>query len=139
MAKPDDGLRAIFHEKLKPFHMVAIETGMTTQGVPDSNGCFNGVDFWVEMKATKAFAVRFRPMQIGWIERRLRCGGHVFVATRQRHKNVDCLWLLRGSAAKELATGASLRSLKASYILGCWHGGPQEWPWNLVKSLLLNG
>jgi hypothetical protein len=144
-SKPDDGLRRIFKAELEvlQFHCQSVETGGTGQGIPDTNYCVEGVEGWIEFKATDGHAVTLRPEQIGWIERRLRHGGRVWIAVRQRHDGgprrgaaVDALHLLPGHVAR----AARLGGLRASEVVanraGLWQGGPSRWDWSEVAQIL---
>jgi Holliday junction resolvase len=105
MSKADDGLRQVFTTHIVA-HWQAIETGGTGKGVPDLNGCRGGVDVWIEMKRARHWTVpEMKPEQVGWIERRERNGGRVFVAVRRAH---DELWLLKPGAARLLIGGTRL-------------------------------
>lgn len=53
-------------------------------GVPDINGCANGIEFWIEAKIGTSGAFEIRPAQIAWLTRRYNRGGRVFVAVRER-------------------------------------------------------
>jgi hypothetical protein len=70
-------------------------------------------------------------MQVGWIERRLRAGGRVFILVRRAR---DELWLLPGRSARKLST----RELKLNSLapLGKWEGGPRGWDWKKLAELL---
>lgn len=136
----DGGLRKIFRAHLPMFHWVSVETGLIEQGVPDSNACCSGVEFWIEYKLSTTNAVHLRPEQIGWHERRFRAGGHTFVAIRFRHsggprKGVarDCLYIYRGAAVRSLAlSGLSVTPLVR------FDGGPARWDWTRLRELLLS-
>lgn len=139
---PDDGLRKLFHDNLRAgWHWQTIETGMTSKGVPDSNYCCRGFDGWVEMKATKEWAVTLRPEQVGWLDRRARNGGRVFVAVRRhctagpKRPAADELWLCSGHYARELKDHG-LRGCPPAAVLGVWPGGPGAWGWDEVARLL---
>lgn len=160
----DDGLRGLFRKHIPPpVDVLTVETGLTTQGVPDSNYCFpralGGIEVWVEHKSVRrGFAVRMRPEQVGWIERRVRHGGRVFVAIRRRLDGgrrveaCDELWLYRGAGAEHLQRhglapayhalrgdperrSGSRPSLPSAYV-GSWGGGPGRWPWSVVRRAL---
>ena len=144
--KPDDGLRPIMKRNLEllRFHCQSIETGGTGQGIPDTNFCCDGVEGWYECKATTGWTVDLRPEQIGWIERRLRCGGRVFVAVRRRHLGgarrgaaVDELHLLPGHVARAARLSGLRDPEVRSAALGCWVGGPSRWDWQSVAAALL--
>ena len=143
--KPDDGLRRLFKTELEmlQFHCQSVETGGTGQGIPDTNFCCRGVEGWIEYKATDGHAVTLRPEQIGWIERRVRCGGRVFIAVRRRHEGgarrglpVDELHLIPGYAARQARLGGLRDPEVLSARLGLWQGGPSKWCWAEVAECL---
>ena len=76
-------------------------------------------------------------MQIGWILTRIRHGGIVFIAVRRRNKTDDELWLIHGKAIR-LLTNSSLNELPNSSIAGQWAGGPANWDWDNVLTILIN-
>lgn len=132
----DGGLRQLFKKHLPEFHWQAIETFITGSGVPDINGCLDGVEVWIENKFAKGkrrIRVSVSPAQVGWIEQRLRHGGRVFIAVRYTTAKLDTLYLLHGSAARELASGTAPEAI----AIGAWDGGPARWGWGKVKDLLL--
>ena len=137
----DGGLRKIFHSKLPDIHWQAIETGSTGKGIPDSNGCYQGVEFWCEFKKTSANVVNLSPEQVGWILRRKRAGGNVYIAVRKkrsqsvRREACDELWLFSGIDAAHLKEGG----LKSNLVLplGIWRGGPNKWDWQAVKKQII--
>jgi hypothetical protein len=136
----DDGLRKIFHTNLRKFHWQAIESGLTGGGIPDSNFCIEGIEGWVEHKATATLSVPLSSDQVGWHLRRFRAGGRTFIAVRMRHSGgprkgfpVDRLYLYPGEMAKSLYV-SGLRTKP----LGQWEGCPAHWDWNAVGKLLRN-
>ena len=131
-ARADGDLRRLFRAPLSEFHWVSIETGTCAPGTPDSNYCCRGAEGWVEFKATAGWAVPLRPAQIAWLDRRGRAGGRGVVAVRRRTADADELWLLDGSAARQLRAGG----LRGSQALGAWGGGPTGWDWSSVAQLL---
>jgi hypothetical protein len=144
--KPDDGLRALVHRNLPQFHWQSVETGAISSGVPDSNYCFQGVEGWVEMKATDGWAVTLRPEQIGWIARRVRAGGRVHVMVRRRHSGgarrgppVDELWVIHirhDEDIRYLKLGGLRHAEKMATTL-VLTGGPARWLWGSVAVALL--
>jgi hypothetical protein len=124
----DGNLRLLFRQNLPEMHWQSVETGAVGPGVPDSNYCYKGAEGWVEFKVTSGWAVTLRPAQIGWLLRRARAGGRVFVAVRQR----DTLWLAAGGAAVALREAG----LRGAPTLGHWEGGPSQWPWTKIRRLL---
>ena len=128
----DGSLRRLFRENMPEVHWQSIETGMTGRGIPDSNGCYLGSEFWVEFKwIPSGWRVPLRPEQIGWLLTRSRHGGSVFVAIRK----ADELWLLNGGAARDLKDHG-LRKCPPEAVLGVWPGGPTRWPWGEVLAHL---
>lgn len=129
----DGNLRSLFQKNLRLVHWQSIETGMTGRGVPDSNGCYQGAEFWVEFKQTGGWNVTLRPEQIGWLDRRARCGGNVYIAVRRkcdegpRRDAADELWIFHGRDAIAVAAGG-LRSTTAP-LVGFYTGGPTLWNW----------
>jgi len=136
----DGGLSKLFQEHLRDIHWQRVETWSTGFGVPDLNGCGNGVEFWIECKQTDGCKINLRPEQIAWAMRRMRAGGRVYIAVRRKHAGgkrkggaIDELWLYPGSAAQALAVNrmALVRSV------GFWPGGPARWPWPIIRKTLL--
>lgn len=151
----DGGLRKLFREHVPQFDWCSIETGPATGGVPDSNYCAPrpdtgrakdawvglGIEGWVEYKQTGGWAVTLKPEQVGWICRRVRYGGRVWIAVRQqapagpRREARDALWLVPGRYARE-ARELGLRGLAGALACPAWQGGPARWPWAEVARLL---
>jgi hypothetical protein len=128
----DGSLRQIFRKYLPHFDWQAVETGLTGRGIPDANYCYKGIEGWIEYKQTQANAVGIRPEQVGWIERRVRHGGRVFIATRHQSKDRDDLYLFSGEHArnlKDMGLKCQKQLLKASK-------GPKHWPWDIIGELL---
>jgi hypothetical protein len=128
----DGRLRQLFKAHLPEMDWVSIDV-TSGRGVPDSNACFKGVEFWIEHKATKGRRVIMRPEQVGWIERRMRHGGRVFISVRRFNSRVDELYLLWGASARFLARG----EWPEVAALGHWAGGPSKWNWLEIKEILL--
>lgn len=141
MSRLDGGLRTLFRERLPQVHWQSIETGSTGRGIPDSNGCYRGCEFWVEFKQTQGYAVTLRPEQVAWIFRRARAGGKVIIAVRRqctagpRRSGADELWLLDGFYAREVRQHG-LRSLPQQAVLLSCAGGPASWDWSAVLRCL---
>ena len=135
----DDGLRRLFRQNLPMVHWISVETGVTDPGVPDLNGCAQGVEFWLECKATQGWAVTLRPEQIGWLERRARAGGRTFIAVRRhcaagaRRRMADEVWLFWGRDARRL----KLLGLKVLAPLAVFSAGPANWDWERLGIILL--
>ena len=133
----DGGLCSLFQRYLRDWHWQRIETGGTGNGIPDINGCSDGIEVWIEAKVCTGWKPTVRSEQVGWLERRFRAGGRVFLAVRQRGSTRDTLWLLSPLAARRLIMGDRLNELDPKiYVLGCWENGPGAWDWAKVDTLL---
>ena len=111
MSRSDDGLRPIAVKMMKGPHWQPIETGSTGSGVPDLNGCWDGVEVWLELKAVRA-GIKVKSLtafQIGWIWKRVKRGGNVWIAVRVhkersvRIEPTDHIQVYHGSAVNLLA------------------------------------
>lgn len=101
-------------------HLQRIETGGTGRGIPDVNGCHNGVEFWVELKVVNAGKkIRLRPEQIGWLVKRSIHGGRSFVLVRAPDAQI---YLYPGKDAREVLE----EGLRREPIL-CL-AKPYDWP-----------
>lgn len=131
---PDAGLRRELRAHLKQWQWSHIESPTTSPGCPDTEFCApGGGSGWVECKRTPAYALSFRPLQVGWLDRRSRLGGKCFVAVRRlTPKGLDELWLYPGVRVTELVE----MGLRAPNPLGTWAGGPSKWNWREVSELL---
>jgi hypothetical protein len=132
--KQDGELRLIFRRVFPTAQWTSVETGLTAGGVPDSEFCFpGGQQGWIEFKRTDAWAVRLRPAQVGWTERRVRLGGRVLIAVRRMCRGEDELHLLPGKAVCDLQD----KGLRGAEHLGTWAGGPSRWNWKEVGAFLV--
>ena len=77
---------------------------------------------------TQGWAVRLRSEQCGWIMRRWRHGGRVWVAVRRKASE---LWLIPGDRAVQLKA-EGLRAVPSEM----WSGGPGAWDWARIAHLL---
>lgn len=129
----DGELRQLFARNLRSAQWTSIESGLTAQGIPDTNYCFpGGHSGWLECKRTEGWAIaksKSWPFQVGWIDRRVRMGGRAFVAVRRKG---DELWLVDGSEVRLLSTGG----LKSVSRFEMWVGGPAKWDWKRVEEIL---
>ena len=137
----DGGLRTLFRQHLPQLHWQSIESGITGGGIPDANYCHDGIEGWIEFKQTKAWAVAIKPEQVGWIIRRKRAGGNVYIAVRRqklrKYEPVDELWLIDGSAAREVRDTGLKHLYHGAGLLLRTTGGPSCWNWDEVLSHLL--
>jgi hypothetical protein len=119
----DGGLRPTFHKNLPDAQWTSIENSISS-GMPDSEYCFpGGASGWIEFKRAYGAKIKFRPLQPGWIYRRARLGGRVFVAVLAGEELV----IYRGLYVRELARGG-LRCGVAPALA--------SWDWGLVRALL---
>lgn len=132
----------MLHSHLRMVHWQTMELGVMGAGCPDTNGCWSGVDFWIECKhvASEVALVPLEPPQIGWILRRMRAGGRVFVATWVEHAGgprkgeaVSRLVLHEGWDAPVLRT-EGLAAVPPVLVL---EGGPGAWDWDALLSVLV--
>lgn len=140
----DGDLRTIWNANLVGWHLQHIETGGTGRGIPDTNYCYECREGWIENKrgeGVKGDIIKIRPEQIGWIERRHRAGGRVFVAVRRQvltayspdnWKRIDELWLLGPEHVR-------LRKLDPANCRMVQKGGPRNWDWSLIQAILTAG
>jgi hypothetical protein len=62
-----------------PGHVERVENALT-RGTPDVNMCFEGSEFWLELKVLDAKGhCELRPEQVLWHRKRQESGGRVFV------------------------------------------------------------
>src|SRR5262245_47126717 len=137
----DADLRSIFRRHLPKVHWSSIETGGVEPGVPDLFGCFEGVQFWLELKKTSTFAVAVHESQVAWHTAHDHFKGRSFFAVRRirmktrRTHSCDELYLLRG----KFALGLRMYGLAGgSPILSYWSGGPARWNWDEVLRHLIS-
>ena len=129
----DDGdLRALFRRHIKG-HWQRVDG---IPGVPDTNYCIDGTEGWIEFKATRYNAVKFRSTQPSWLMRRSAAGGRGWVAIRRWRllikRPIDQLWMVPGHLAVDL----SRHGLPMGTLVG--ENGPDRWNWALVRSLLIS-
>ena len=135
----DGQLHKDFQKFIKPCHWQRIESGLTSLGIPDHNYCLQGHEGWVENKWTSSWKVTVRGDQVGWIERRARAGGRVFVAVKQTGLKRHDLWLLKPDAARMLHDKMRLDNLPGSLVLVHSTGGPAAWDWDAVRRSMIMG
>lgn len=138
----DGGLRPIFRSKLK-FHWQSLESHSTGKGTPDSNYCSQGVEGWIEFKKCEGNKVAsLKGEQVGWIETRIRHGGIVWLAIRQRKllanaPMADRLWLIRGPRVRLLYEGGLSACNAFRGDTWGWDGGPGAWDWAEIGRILV--
>ena len=95
-------------------HFVRLES-WTGVGIPDANGCCQGVEVWVECKevrkpvrASTLLKPKIRPAQIAWEQQRRSAGGRTFVALMVGKE----LYLLPGRHLAILSHGLPLTTVQ---------------------------
>jgi hypothetical protein len=133
----DGELRTIFRQHLPMVAWTTIETAAVEPGVPDFEGCYQEIEFWVEMKKTDAWAVEVKPSQVAWHKLRQSKGGRTFFAVRRRSTArglaVDELYLIHGKYAVVLKEEGLEH---CPHIMRC-EGGPARWTWAAVLDALM--
>ena len=100
MSSTDGGLRSMFSQNLRRAQWTVVESGSLAPGTPDAEFCFPGnKQGWIEYKKASGNRVVIRDLQVSWIDRRARLGGHVFIAVRSKND----LLLYHGRDVKKLA------------------------------------
>lgn len=120
------------HRNLPLVHWQAIESGMTSPGIPDTNGCYRGCEFWIECKKTDSNNPGLIPEQVGWIARRSSEGGRVFVLVWLQAGSISDLILVPGSEVRILSN----YGINQAVIAGRWTGGEKKWNWDEVLQRL---
>jgi hypothetical protein len=100
----DGGLWAWLGPKCKMIeglHILRVENSIGS-GYPDVDACFKGRAFKIELKHGETFkksdavTVVFQKEQPGWIKKRWRCGGNVWVLIKLGMGHKMRLYLIRG-------------------------------------------
>jgi hypothetical protein len=131
MSKRDGDLRSIFKRNLKDFMWLAIESGMTGPGIPDSWYIApTGVPGWIEHKKPPH---KVTIEQGAILSRMVRMGGRAFVALRLEEEE---LRLYHGSVAPQLAQLTYQRIREGVPYLGAWTGVPARWDWVRIRQIL---
>ena len=107
--KTESQVRQDVQRHIQGPHWTPVETYLTARGVPDLNGCLDGIEAWIEIKIItgRRFQRPFSPNQRTWIKRRVAVGGHCFLLASHRHNGgklkgppVDRLYLWSWELAK---------------------------------------
>ncbi len=150
-APRDGGLRAMFRAHIPSVLWTAVETGLSSPGVPDAHGAVAPRGgFWVEFKRTTGWTVPLEAEQVGWLLSHVRRGVRAYVAVRRtspggpRSPAADDLFLLWGGQAAVLRA-YGLRAVVGGHppaphaLLGHWAGGEAGWNWGEVEAVLCRG
>ena len=92
----------------KQIHLVRVEN-LIEQGTPDLNCCYEGVEFWLELKADDGRIPRLSKYQIAWHYRRHKAGGKSWIL--QRTQKDERLKLFEGSGTKDVGTWSPVMEL----------------------------
>ena len=92
----------------KQIHFVRVEN-LIEQGTPDLNCCYEGVEFWLELKADDGRIPRLSKYQIAWHYRRYKAGGKSWIL--QRTQKDERLKLFEGSGTKDVGTWSPVMEL----------------------------
>ena len=116
MAKgPEAKLWQDVKKALKDAHLVRIENKVGP-GIPDVNGCYKGIEFWLELKVIKGNSLQLSKFQKAWIYERTRVGGKVFVLARP----------LSGSVLKVFEGSNAIRGPESRYPV-LWIHDHDDW------------
>tara|TARA_A100001515_G_scaffold47868_1_gene37836 strand:+ start:310 stop:633 length:324 start_codon:yes stop_codon:yes gene_type:complete len=85
-------------------------------GVPDVNGCYKGLEFWIELKVIKGNSLRLSKFQKAWIYERTKSGGKVFVLARP----------LKGSVLKVFEGSNAIRGHRSRFPV-LWIHDRDDW------------
>lgn len=124
----DGGLRKEFKNRLPLFHWQAIESGLTGQGILDSNFCYQSIEGWIEFKKTDKNLITLEPEQVGWIANRIRHGGLVKVAVRVQQHGLEHLLIFDGSMVYDMKSRSISENFHA--VQCSYQGPPRSWNWN---------
>lgn len=78
MPKEESKLYQKIKKALPNVHFQRIETNIGL-GIPDVNGCYQGTEFWLELKVKKRKQTPLTKYQKAWIVKRGSAGGKVFI------------------------------------------------------------
>ena len=116
MAKgPEAKLWQDVKKALKDAHLVRIEN-KASPGIPDVNGCYKGIEFWIELKVIKGNSLQLSKFQKAWIYERTKSGGKVFVLARP----------LFGSVLKVFEGSNAIQGPESRYPV-LWIHDPGDW------------
>ncbi len=108
-------------------HLIRVESN-TINGIPDINGCWQGKEFWIELKSDKVGYPKLSKWQISWINKRIKHGGIVIICNETLSQRT--LQLYRPLSA---ITDARLLKPRCSFSF------PVQWPlvqaafWDLLQ------
>lgn len=109
-------------------HCVRIENAVSS-GLPDVNCCYNGKDFWIELKIVREGRVQLRSSQTAWITARSGFGGRVVLLA----KSDEDLIMYRGIDVFNLAmSNGYIEKVKP------WARFYKPWNWLAIRDKILS-
>jgi len=111
--------KSCYHAAGTSVHLARLEP-YALPGIPDVNGCYDGIDFWVELKVLKkgGFQQRLTRDQAVWLHRRHRAGGLTWIAALDELNEV---WFWSGDQATHL-TGQKYVLREPNAVVPIAHG-----------------
>lgn len=120
MYQTEKTLYQAMKKNLPRVHWQRVETGALSTGVPDVNGCWQGSEFWVELKIGVIQSVKLSPQQCAWHMRRASSGGvsWIFASDPSSRK----LWMVSGNQSINLRNRVVDSSLSVHH-----YSQPYDW------------
>jgi DNA-directed RNA polymerase specialized sigma54-like protein len=98
--KTEKSLYQTLKNSLPKVHWQRIETGALGTGVPDVNACWQGNEFWIELKIGTIQSVNLSAQQCAWHTRRATRGGISWILIHDPSKHQ--IWCVPGSQSVSL-------------------------------------
>ena len=105
--KTEKALWKQLKKNLPRVHWTRIESGLTGRGIPDLEGCHDGVAVWVELKIIQNHLVNLTRNQAAWHQARHDAGGISFILACDPNAHLimgPTLFLWPGEQARPLAS-----------------------------------
>ena len=108
-------------------HLIRVESN-TINGIPDINGCWNGKEFWMELKSDRVGYPKLSKWQVTWINKRVSHGGIVIICDEALSQRSLKLY-------RPLSAFSCPKKLKPSFVFS----SPVPWPafedalWELIE------
>ncbi len=108
-------------------HLIRVESN-TINGIPDINGCWNGKEFWMELKSDRVGYPKLSKWQVTWINKRVSHGGIVIICDEALSQRSLKLY-------RPLSAFTCPKKLKPSFVFSA----PISWPavedalWELLE------
>tara|TARA_R100000773_G_C4195825_1_gene100037 strand:- start:119 stop:607 length:489 start_codon:yes stop_codon:yes gene_type:complete len=127
MKKRESKLWQRIRKNITKPHLIRVESN-TINGIPDINGCWDGKEFWMELKSDKVGYPKLSKWQIAWINKRIKHGGIVIICDETLSERELKLY-------RPLSAITDARLLKPSFSFSF----PVKWPavqdavWDLLQ------